>query len=453
MPNKHQNASKISRRNFVKFGGAVIAGSTLNIPPLKNAHLSQEETEAKIKEYRVLGRTGFKVSDISMGTTRMREANVVRYAYDSGINYFDTAESYGNGNSEKMVGEALQFMDRKKVFITTKLHFEENATKEELLDRFTKCQERLKTDYVDALYIHSASTVKILNHTGFHDAVKELKAAGRLKHTGVSNHGPRGDGESMEKVLCAAAEDGRFDLMLLSYNFMNKEEAEKVLAACKKNNVGTTAMKTSPGMLAVSPLDPDNLTKDQQEYLDRIMKRGTSKEKAMARLKRRVNRQLASYENSKTFVEKHGIKTQDQLRKTSIHWVASNPDMHTTCVSFSSFDMIDMIVPVSGVKLSAADQQFLEDYKLVFNAQYCRHGCNNCVSSCPHQLPVSTIMRYAYYYEMQGNEKLAMEKYLKLRDKNASLCFDCSAPCTASCPHNLDIPVQLTQAHSLLTLV
>ncbi len=58
----------------------------------------------------------------------------------------------------------------------------------------------------------------------------------------------------------AAVEDGRFDLMLLSYNFMNKDEAEKVLKACKAANIGTTAMKTAPGAVDLPPFDPENPT-------------------------------------------------------------------------------------------------------------------------------------------------------------------------------------------------
>ena len=70
---------------------------------------------------RMLGRTGFKVSEISLGCGHISDANVVRYAYDHGVNYFDTAEGYGNGDSERKIGEAMAKLDRKKIFITTKM--------------------------------------------------------------------------------------------------------------------------------------------------------------------------------------------------------------------------------------------------------------------------------------------------------------------------------------------
>ena len=246
----------ISRRSFFKTGGAIVGGGALALTPGRKILYGQEEgaIKSQIKEYRTLGRTGFKASDISMGCGEISEANVVRYAYDLGINYFDNAEGYSNGDSEKKIGEALPNINRKKIFITTKLPISDEDTKETVLDRFQQCQIRLNTDYVDALYIHGASSVELLNHEGFHAATAELKAAGKLRFVGVSNHGPgRGRGDSMEKVLVAAAEDGRFDLMLLVYNFLNKDEGKKVLAACKKNNVGTTAMKVQAGRLNIPP--------------------------------------------------------------------------------------------------------------------------------------------------------------------------------------------------------
>lgn len=449
--NQPEKGNRISRRNFVKLGGAVIAGSSLKLPT--SPGILPDDDEPKIKATKVLGRTGFKASDIGMGTTRVKEGNVVRYAYDKGVTYFDTAEGYGGGEAEKLIGRNMQFMDRKKIFITSKIHVNEDESKESIIDRFHKCQERLNTDYIDAFYMHNPSGSDMLNHKAFHAATDQLKAEGRLKFIGLSSHGPRrGRGETMESILLAAAEDGRFDLMLLIYNFMNREAGDKILAACKKKNIGTTAMKTAPGVLKLDEVDPNNLTKEQQDYVQRRMGRGSSREQAIDQLKSRVESQSENYEKTKPFLEKYSIKTEESLRLKSIHWVLQNQDMHSTCISFSDFDLVDKVIPLSGTKLSAADIEFLEQYKLVLNDQYCRHGCNHCVQSCPHQLPVSSIMRYAYYYEFQGREKYAMEKYAGLHAQNGSLCATCDAPCERACPHHLSVQAHVMQAHSLLTL-
>ncbi|MFC2088852.1 aldo/keto reductase, partial [Calditrichota bacterium] len=451
-----KKSKTISRRKFFQVGSLALAGSTLSYSNSRalNSQQAENEETIKIKEYRTLGRTGFKASDISMGCIGITEPNVVRYVYDHGVNYFDTAEGYGNGDSEKKIGEAMQFMDRKKIFITTKLVIRDNDTEETILDRFSKCQERLKTDYVDCLYMHSVKTVEWFDNPHFHSATKKLKSEGRLKHIGISSHGPRSDDQdSMEKVLCAAAEDGRFDLMLLVYNFMNKEAGEKILAACKKNNVGTSAMKTAPGVIKAEIFDPKNPSKDAEDYIERVAKRGVSREDALKRLERWAKEQQEDEIKTKPFLEKHAIKTEDQLFKSSIQWVLNNKDMQTVCIAMRDYDLCDKVIPLSGTKLSHSNSDFLKDYGKVFNNRYCRQACNECNSKCPYSLPVSTIMRYAYYYEYQGHQKFAMQRYSKLNGKDASLCESCNAECANACPHNVNIQASLVKAHSMLTMV
>ena len=448
-----EKKSSISRRNFIK-SGSVIALSGPGTAFGLSGIVQDEKKENKIKNYRILGRTGFKVSDISMGGTRAKSSGIYRYAYDNGVNYFDSAEGYFSGGSERWIGAVQKYMDRKNIFITTKLGLDGDESEEDILNRFTKCQERLKTDYVDCLYIHGVADIKRINHPTFYSATDKLKADGRLRYIGLSSHGPEDDDEdSMEKVLCAAAEDGRFDMMLLIYNFMNSKEGEKVLAVCKKKNVGTTAMKTNPGVLHFEPFDPDNLTKEKENEIKELEEDDFSREEAIEEIKSWQEHEKSSYEKTRSFVEKYKIKTEDELRKTSIRWVLNNEDMHTVCLSFNSFDLVDKLIPLSGSKLSRTDQEFLDDYRKVYNDQYCRHGCFACLESCPNKVRVNTIMRYVYYFKWNGQEKEAMRQYAGLNHHNAASCQNCSAPCLTACPHHVNIKACLTEAHSLLRLV
>ena len=451
---RHSNQSGISRRGFLSVGGAAVAGTTLSMRPGSVVEGRERQGGgAKIRKYKTLGRTGFEVSDLAVGGVPLRNTAVVRYAYEKGINYFDVAEGYGRGAAEEAVGEAMQFMDRSKIFITTKIGMGNNDTVETVLDRFGQCLVRMKTDYIDAFYMHGIGSVEALNNPVFHAATDQLKADGKIKFIGFSCHGPRGNrGDSMEDVLLAAAEDGRFDQVLFVYNFMNREVGDKILAALKANNIGTTAMKTAPGMLRPTPFDPENPTGQQTQYIDRMVSRGRSREQAITGLRRQIERQHETYQNTRPFIEKYGIETEEQLRLASIHWVAQNPDMHTTCVGMNDLDIIDKIMPLSGTTLSPADEALLSDYETVLNDKYCRHGCNICADACPNELPVSTIMRYAYYFECQGREKDAMLEYEALDEGDASLCIGCHAPCSGACPYGIDIQSTMLQAHSLLTL-
>jgi predicted aldo/keto reductase-like oxidoreductase len=450
----------LSRRNFVKVGGAALAGGAAlgGSPTPANADTRPRlfpapRQDAQIQNYRTLGRTGWQVSDIGMGSVPLRESAVVRYAYDKGVNYFDTAEGYGNGAAERAIGEAMQHMQRDKIFIATKSRMRDTDTTEDVVERVRKSLERLQTDYVDSYSIHLCSTVERLNHPAYHAAMDQLKAEGRVRYTGVSYHGPgRDTDDSMADVLCAAAEDGRFDTELLVYNFLNHEEAHRIMAACKANNVGTTAMKTAPGVLRYEPLDPDNLTDRQEQYIERLTQRGRSREQALERLEAQKRRQKDLYERTRPFVEEYGLATEEQLRLVSVHWVLQNPDMHTACVAFTKFDLVDKVIPLSGTQLGAAELQMLDQTRLALNDQYCRHGCAACAPSCPYGVPVNTIMRYAYYYEGQGYEKHAMELYAGLNGRDALACSDCAGDCEGACPHGVDIQPNMLQVHDLLTL-
>lgn len=439
----------LSRRGFLAVGSAAAAATAL---PLRAAETEPEEARG-IVQWRRLGRTDFRASDVSAGAGAS-DKNLVRYAYDKGINYFDTAESYGNGEHERVIGGAMEHMDRKKIFITTKLEIKEDETEQTILDRYSKCLERLKTPYADALYMHAVSKSDTVKNVAFHSAIKKLKADGRVKHGGISCHGPRGEeGDSMEKVLLAAVEDGRFDLMLLSYNFMNADEAERVLAACKKKDIGTTAMKTAPGAVELPPWDPKNPTGDLLKYIERKEKEGQDREKSIEEIEQWLASQKEAYAKTKDFRDKHGITNVVGLRVAAAKWVLQNPNMHTVCLGMRDFEQVDRFVALSGSRMKVAEARFLDDYQVAHNSLYCRHGCTECLSECHERLPVSTIMRYAYYFSGQGREKEAMGKYAGLENKNGSSCMSCEAPCTGSCPHGLDIRANLITAHSLLTIV
>ena len=103
----------LSRRGFLAVGSAAAAATALPLGAATEKKVKEEaaakaeaaeqqaiEKKPAIVKWRTLGRTGFKASDVSMGAAAT-DSNLVRYAYDLGINYFDTAESYGNGEHER----------------------------------------------------------------------------------------------------------------------------------------------------------------------------------------------------------------------------------------------------------------------------------------------------------------------------------------------------------------
>jgi len=451
----------MTRRGFLAVGGAAALGAAAK-PALARMDGDQETPEVggppKISRYRTLGRTDFKVSDISMGCGSIAESNVVRYAYDHGMNLFDTAESYGNGDSEKKIGEAMEHMQRDKIFIVTKIDISEDPDEQTLIDRFHKSLERLKTPYADALYAHGIADLKLVEYEPFLKACEKLKADGKLKHAGISSHGPRGEEpDAMDTVLIKAAESGHFDVMLLSYGFVNAEEGERVLKVCKEKNIGTTIMKSATGLMEMPVLDVENPSEMIQGWFEYLEGMGNTREQAIERITKYLEREGPRFEESlklsKPFIEKHGIKSQDELDMKSLQWVLRNPDAHTICPSTPTFDALDKVLTLSGTELSAAGAQFLDEYARAYEAYNCSFSCTECAGACPHKVPVSTIMRYAYYYRKQGREKHAMRKYARLGTQNAAVCLDCDAPCVGACPYGVQAQARLFEAHGLLTMV
>jgi aryl-alcohol dehydrogenase-like predicted oxidoreductase len=458
--------TRIKRRDFVKSGGAALAGGALlglapipedealskssDSPPLFPV---QPSREGQIQSYRTLGRTGFKVSDISLGGSLIREANVARYALDKGINYIDTAEGYENGASERGIRDALQHFDREKIFIATKAYMRRGEDKEAVVGKVRQSLERLGTEYIDAYMISSVDTVEALNHPGYHAAIDQLKAEGKVRFTGATYHGPEAtDQTGMADVLCAAAEDGRFDVLLLVYNFLNHSEGDRIIASAKANNVGTTAMKTSPGKLRAEPFDPENLSDLLQQYLDLMLRAGQSRESALRELKKYSDAQNEFVEKTRIFAERYGIENDEALQLASIQWVLQNPDMHTASISVWTFDFIDKIVALSGTRLTTPAGSLLEESRAALEGQYCRHGCVDCMDACPFHVPVSNIMRYAYYFEGQGRERHAMSRYAALQGSGAAPCKDCAGLCAGACRYGLAIQLNMLQVHDLLTL-
>jgi len=431
--------SRFGRRSFMKksaagvIGAGIAAGSSWAQPTQE-----EESTPLKIKEYRTLGRTGFKVSDIGAGS--IMDEGVLSAALDAGVNYIDTAEEYPGHH--KIVANVMKNRDRKSVFISTKLIIKEDVSKEGFLKRARKCLEELDLDYVDCLMMHSAETVESLSTEGFHAAMDELKAEGRIHHVGVSNHGSfwfKDPEETMGKVLLAAVEDGRFDVFLLAYNFLQMDQAEEVLKAARKKNIGTALMKTTPIALYHSMKTSVERMEKEGKEIDPLYFEG-------------IKRYEDKLERAQGFIKKYDLQDPKEIREAAVKFVLSNSDVNTVTCLAKTFDDLESFLTLSGTKLTKTDQAKLNGYRKACGELYCRHACGECEPQCPHGVPVNTIMRYHHYFVAQGREKEAMLKYAKIPGAKANICSTCSGHCEAACPHNVAIQGKLLLAHTQLTM-
>ena len=427
------------RRKFIERSTIGMVGAGLAGHQLVN-HVTGEgagEQEPRIMEYRTLGRTGFRVSDISCGAPS-NEA-ILKVLIDSGVNFIDTGEQYGNGNNERMIGKVLKDYDRKNLFIMDMIYTETDyGTKEDVLERVRGALERLETDYIDCLAIHGAENSRIIKDEAFHAAALQLKQEGRVRYVGVSCHGNNwllSPEENLEKVLMAAVDDGRFDVFLLAYNFVNSDMAEKVMGVCEEKGIGTAIMKANPVQLYLMLDNRIKKSEEAGEEPNEYTLGFYEKYKAMT-------------EKGREFFRGYGAVTDEDLVVAATRFVLSNPKAHTICFNFNNFTDVKTLLGLSGQRLTAPDTALLENYREAFGHLICRIGCNTCEAACPHHLPVSTIMRYNYYYEVKKREREAMEKYAKLPGGRPHiLCRNCPGYCEQNCPYGVATRAVLAAAH------
>lgn len=446
MPKKKTQSSRISRRGFIHSSLSVAAGLGLAGKNKLFGGNGQEALVEKsmIKEYKLLGRTGFKVSDIGFGAGNLTDTALFETALDAGINYIDAAETYAHGNTERIIGQALKNRDRKTLFITSKLNFSlGKSTKEGLKERVGRCLERLQTNYVDCLMIHLASSIEQVKHEGYHGAMQELKAEGKVRFTGLSNHGieHRYAGitkNPMDQVVLAAAEDGRFDVILFAYNFIQKEKGERILKACQEKNMGTTLMKT----------DPVRSYNDIENMYARMREKGRVTEAA----EKIISEFRIRADKASEYAKKYGLSGEKEVRSAAIKFCLSNSAVHSVCPTINTYEDLEFYVSLSGGRLEPVEKGMLADYKSFSGTLYCRHACGECEPHCPHDVPVNTIMRYQHYFMSQGREKSAMEKYAALQRTNAAVCTGCKGNCEAACPFGVKVQGLLMAAHQTLSL-
>ena len=435
--------SEIGRRNFIRsaalgIAGAAVPGRASGARPRVQETQSTKKTPPRVKEYRVLGRTGFQVSDLATGN--IQDFGVFSAMLDAGVNYIDTGESYPG--SHKLIGRVLKGRDRKKIFLTSKMLPEDDITREGFLKRARKCLEDLETDYFDCMMLHMPERAEILKTEGFHAAMQELKAEGRVRFVGVSHHGSfwlRDPEESMDRVLLAAVEDGRFDIFLMAYNFLQMDRGEQVIRAAKEKKIGVTLMKTKPvGTYSVLKSRIEQLEKEGKE-VDPLYREGLARYKDIA-------------DRAETFVKRYNLQNPEEIKEAALRFALSNPDIHTVCCSAKTYAEADQFLRQSGSRLSEKDSTTLARYKEACGALYCRHACGVCEPDCPRGVPVNAIMRYHHYFTAQGREKEAMLKYARIPGARAEECGHCPGYCEKACPYGVAIQGMLLVAHDQLTL-
>jgi aryl-alcohol dehydrogenase-like predicted oxidoreductase len=190
-------------------------------------------------QYCKLGRTDLEVSTVCCGTMAMSsrgtfgeqddEASVrtVHAALEAGINFFDTAEGYGPGHSEEVLGRALEGR-RDEVVIATKVG-RNNLPERALFAACEKSLRRLRTDRIDLYQVHWANHGIPFSETAA--ALERLRERGKIRHWGVSNFGKL----DMTEALDAGV--GRPEVDQLPYSLLWRVVEHEISPICAENGV------------------------------------------------------------------------------------------------------------------------------------------------------------------------------------------------------------------------
>ena len=198
-------------------------------------------------EYRLLGRSGLKVSQLCLGTMNFGDqtdlataTDIVAAARAAGVNFIDTADGYADGASETMVGEILE-KDRDDWIVATKVGSSQGTPRRHkglsrkwMLEAIDASLRRLQTDRVDIYYMHHVDWETPLEESV--GAMGDIIASGKALYWGFSNHRPWQIAEIVR--LCDALGTPRPVIAQPYYNAMNRMPENDLLPACEHFGIG-----------------------------------------------------------------------------------------------------------------------------------------------------------------------------------------------------------------------
>ena len=302
--------------------------------PFVNAHSSTANPDkTTTPEYRDLGKTGLKVSAVSMGVMNCSDPAVLRRAFDLGINFYDTANVYMGGRNEEMVGKAFRGK-RDKVLIETKIRMQ--ATEKGNRKSLETSLRRLQTDYVDVLLAHTLKTPAEVSQPAIVEFLQAVKKEGKARFTGFSSH------SDMAGLLTAAAKAKVHDVALVSYNFTHGDKLKEAVALAAKSGIGIVAMKTQAGGYKAKDM------------------RGLNPHQA------------------------------------ALKYVLMNKDISVAVPGVTTIEQIEQCAAVMGTGLTRKDAYALTQYEDHLHGRICTM-CGDCKGECPHGVAHTDLLRAVMY--------------------------------------------------------
>lgn len=326
-------------------------------------------------EYRILGKTGLKVSRMGFGgipiqrTDAASTKELIRWLCDHGVNYIDTARGYTV--SEEYLGEALEGIRDKFVIATKSM----SRTKDAMAADIDISLKNLRTDYIDLYQIHNATPAdveKVIAPGGALEALQESKAAGKIGHIGITAH-------SLDTFKLALDLDW-VETIMFPYNIVETQGQEQI-QECSRRNIGFIDMKP----LAGGAIEDVTLALRFLRANDDV----TVVIPGMAEI-REAEQNLAAMENTAPISAEEEQAMEDIRKSLGTHF-CRRCNYCAPCTAGIS-------IPAVFLMEGYLSRYGLEDWaKKRYNAMEKTAAdcieCGACETRCPYQLPIREMMK------------------------------------------------------------
>ena len=356
-------------------------------------------------QYTMLGKTGFKVSRLGFGAMRLpmvgncvdrdKAIPMIHQAFESGVNYIDSAVGYCGGDSQRVIGEALKGW-RDKVVVSTKNHYYNKLDDRPWWRNLEDSLKYLDVETIDIYNFHGLKWQRYLDQVRGKDGqmawMRKALDQGLIRHICFSFHDTA---EALEKL----AATGEFDVVTLQYNLLDRSN-EPALAACRKAGMGVIVMGPVGGGRLGTPSDA-------------------------------LRKMLP------------GARTVPEV---ALRFVLANPNVTIALSGMSEMKHVEENIRVAArtSPLSATEKRRVKAALNRFGKLadlYCT-GCSYCMP-CPSGVDIPgnfTALNYNRVYDLPD---VASKRYGSLRAK-ATQCIACGK-CMDKCPQNINIISQLRE--------
>jgi 1-deoxyxylulose-5-phosphate synthase len=296
---------------------------------------------------RKLGSSGIEVSEISLGSwltysggvTREQARACVKAAFEAGINFIDTANVYGAGAAESLLGEVLADYERSSYVLATKVYFQMSATDRglsaaQIHKQIDASLERLRTDYVDLYQCHRYDEQTPLEETM--GALTEVVAAGKARHIGFSEWPVEKISESL-----ALPDVARWVSSQPQYSMLWRAPEAEVIPLCEAEGIsqivwsplgqGVLTGKYRPG--EQPPPDSRAASESMSGFIDRLMD----------------DRVLEAVQRLVPVAAGAGLS----MAQLALAWVLRQPNVASAIVGASRPEQVHANASASGIALDA----------------------------------------------------------------------------------------------------